>query len=65
MKRRREGPLDRREAPTPVGDALQAFFRKAGIVKRIELADAVERWAEIVGPQIAAATKAATQSAAT
>ncbi len=44
--------------PTPLAEALQAYIRRAGLVKRLDLADAVERWAEQVGPQIAAVTKA-------
>ncbi len=47
-----------KRSPTPIGEALDAFLRRAGLVRRIDQANAVERWASVVGPQIAAVTRA-------
>ncbi|MDX2193758.1 MAG: DUF721 domain-containing protein [Gemmatimonadales bacterium] len=43
--------------PAPLGDALAAFLRQAGIAKRVQQADIVAGWAALVGPQIAAVTE--------
>jgi predicted nucleic acid-binding Zn ribbon protein len=42
---------------TPLGEALQAYLKKAGLVKRIGQARVLEDWAELVGPQIAKVTQ--------
>ena len=47
-----------KQQPTPLAEALDAWLTKTGLVKRIDLASAVEGWAESVGPQIAAVTEA-------
>ena len=39
--------------PTPLAEALQAWIRKAGLIKRMDQAVVVEEWAALVGPQIA------------
>ena len=39
--------------PTPLAEALQAWIKKAGLVKRMDQAVVVEEWAALVGPQIA------------
>ena len=39
--------------PTPLAEALQAWVKKKGLVKRMEQAVVVEEWAALVGPQIA------------
>lgn len=44
--------------PTRLGDALSAWLDKSGLDRRLDLAQAVERWAQVVGPQVAAVTKA-------
>lgn len=45
--------------PTRVADALAAFLAQhPGIETRLEAATVVDAWAEVVGPQIAAVTKA-------
>lgn len=59
--RRVDGRMGRRaekQKPTPIGEAIQAYTAKAGLARRIDLAQAVEDWAERVGPQIAAVTRA-------
>jgi predicted nucleic acid-binding Zn ribbon protein len=43
--------------PTRLGEALQAYLKKAGLVKRIGQARVLEDWAELVGPQIAKVTQ--------
>jgi predicted nucleic acid-binding Zn ribbon protein len=43
--------------PTRLGEALQAYLRKAGLVRRIGQARVLEDWAELVGPQIAKVTQ--------
>ena len=70
MTRRIGGPADRRKRrndvtpegrkakPTPIGEAIKAYTAKAGLARRIDLAQAVEDWAERVGTQIAAVTRA-------
>ena len=42
--------------PTPLAEALASYLRRAGLARRVEQAEVVERWAELVGPQIAAVT---------
>ena len=41
-----------------LGDALGSWLSKSGLGRRLDLAQAVEQWAGIVGPQIAAVTRA-------
>jgi predicted nucleic acid-binding Zn ribbon protein len=47
-----------RSKPTPIGEAVEAWLAKSGMGRRLDVSQVVERWAEVVGPQIAAATKA-------
>lgn len=53
-----ETPGAKKKAPVRLGDALREYTAKAGIARRLDLARAVEDWAERVGPQIAAVTQA-------
>ena len=39
--------------PTPLAEALKAWVKKKGLVKRMDQAVVVEEWAALVGPQIA------------
>ena len=48
----------RGKPPTRLGDALGSWLDKAGLAGRLDLARAVDGWAETVGPQIAAVTHA-------
>ena len=57
MKRDR-GSVPRKTPPMRLGEALDAWVRKAGLTRRIDLARIVEEWPEQVGPQIAAVTRA-------
>ncbi len=45
-------------APTAIGEAVDAWLDSSGLRKRFDLAAAVEGWPELVGPQIAAVTRA-------
>ena len=44
--------------PTPLAEALEAWIGRSGLRKRLDLAEVVEAWPELVGPQIAAVTRA-------
>ena len=52
-----------RGKPAPIADALREWARHAGVTRRLDQARAVEEWAERVGPQIAAVTRAEAVSA--
>jgi predicted nucleic acid-binding Zn ribbon protein len=41
-----------------LGDALKEYTANAGIARRLDLARAVEDWADRVGPQVASVTRA-------
>lgn len=43
---------------TPIGHAIEDWLAKSGLAKRLDVSQVVERWAQVVGPQIAAATQA-------
>ncbi len=42
--------------PVPLAEALQAYLKRAGLVRRIGQAGVLEEWSELVGPQIARVT---------
>jgi predicted nucleic acid-binding Zn ribbon protein len=44
--------------PTPLGSALDAWIAKSGLARRLQMAEVVAGWGELVGPQIAAVTRA-------
>jgi predicted nucleic acid-binding Zn ribbon protein len=44
--------------PTSLGEALTAWIAESGLKRRIAFASVVEAWPELVGPQIAAVTRA-------
>jgi predicted nucleic acid-binding Zn ribbon protein len=44
--------------PVPVAEALEGWLRAKGLKRRVDLAAAVDEWSIIVGPQIAAVTRA-------
>ena len=41
---------------TPLGDAIEHYFRSHGITRRMEQASVVPEWAELVGDKIAEVT---------
>src|SRR5262245_10068884 len=58
-RNRANGQTDRRaERPTPIGEALKEYTARNGLARRIDLAQVVDEWAKLVGPQIAAVTRA-------
>lgn len=46
------------EIPVPLGDVLEKWLAASGLAKRFDLATVVDEWPELVGPQIAAVTRA-------
>jgi predicted nucleic acid-binding Zn ribbon protein len=48
----------RGKPPTRLAEALGSWLDKAGLARRLDLAQAVDGWAETVGPQVAAVTRA-------
>jgi predicted nucleic acid-binding Zn ribbon protein len=50
--------MKERKAPMKLDEALTEYVKKAGLVRRLDLARIVEEWPDRVGPQIAAVTRA-------
>jgi predicted nucleic acid-binding Zn ribbon protein len=44
--------------PATLHDALDAWIARNGMIKRFDLAKAVAAWPDVVGPQVAAVTRA-------
>jgi predicted nucleic acid-binding Zn ribbon protein len=44
--------------PQPLGDLMNRFLDRSGLAPKVEAAGAVLEWAGLVGPQIAAVTRA-------
>lgn len=51
-------PPRKRSRPTPLADAMHAWLSKSGLTRRLDVAQVVDRWADAVGPQVAAVTRA-------
>ena len=47
-----------RSTPQSLGQALDAWLAKSGLAKRLDVSQVVDRWADVVGPQVAAVTRA-------
>ena len=47
-----------RSKPYAIRDVLNDWLAKSGLAKRLDVSQVVDRWAEVVGPQIAAVTHA-------
>jgi predicted nucleic acid-binding Zn ribbon protein len=47
-----------RSKPYAIRDVLNDWLAKSGLAKRLDVSQVVDRWAEVVGPQIAAVTRA-------
>lgn len=58
--RRRKRALDQPDGtrPTPLATALEAWIAQSGLARRLQMAEVVSGWSELVGPQIAAVTRA-------
>lgn len=50
--------MSARQRPAPLGELVGQYLSKSGLTKRLDLAGAVERWAEIVGERVAANARA-------
>jgi predicted nucleic acid-binding Zn ribbon protein len=48
---------DEKKKPARVGELLQAYLKKAGLIRRVGQAKVLEDWPELVGPQIAKVTQ--------
>ncbi|HET9066329.1 MAG TPA: DUF721 domain-containing protein [Gemmatimonadales bacterium] len=58
-RRRRPYPIGvTTAAPSPIGEVVEHWIGRSGLRKRLDLADVVERWPTLVGPQIGAVTQA-------
>lgn len=53
-----DGVSQVKDIPVPLGDVLDHWLAKSGLAKRFDLATVVDEWPELVGPQIAAVTRA-------
>jgi len=51
-------PSEKKRPLVPIAQVLEEFLRSSGLGKGVERAEVVQRWAELVGPQIAAVTEA-------
>ena len=47
-----------KQRPTAIGEAIARFLSGSGLGARVEQAQVVMQWPELVGPQIAAVSKA-------
>ncbi len=45
-----------RKQPIPLADALASYLKRSGFSKRLQQAEVVDAWPDLVGPQIAAVT---------
>ena len=50
--------MDKKRPLTPISQVLEEYLASSGLGKGVERAEVVQRWAELVGPQIAAVTQA-------
>ncbi len=48
--------MNRKQPPSPIGEALASYLKHSGFSKRLQQAGIIEEWATLVGPQIAAVT---------
>jgi len=48
---------------TRLGDVLAGYLKSSGLGKRVQQAEVMERWGQLVGPQIAAVTQPESVSA--
>ena len=55
---RRPDPSGKKRLLTPLAQVLEEYLKSSGLGKGVERAEVVQRWPELVGPQIAAVTQA-------
>lgn len=56
-------PGEKKRPLTPLSQALEEYLAASGLGKGVERAEVVQRWPDLVGPQIAAVTQAESVSA--
>ncbi len=56
--KREARPGDKKRLLTPLAQVLDEYLKSSGLGKGVERAEVVQRWPELVGPQIAAVTEA-------
>lgn len=44
--------------PKPLAALVEGWLARSGLARRLDVAQVVDRWADVVGPQIAAVTRA-------
>ena len=49
--------MTEKRAVVSIGDALASFFSRRGLTKRLQQAQVLDEWPELVGTQIAAVTE--------
>lgn len=49
---------EKKRKPSSIAEVLGSYLERSGLARRVEQAGAVDDWARIAGPQIAAVTKA-------
>ena len=52
-----DDPRGRRQKPSAIGDVLASLLADAGIAERVEQANVVPEWTELVGTAIASVTE--------
>ncbi len=50
--------MSEKKRPEALSSALDSYLGKKGLTKRLDLAGAVERWADVVGERVAANARA-------
>ncbi len=55
---RRPDPEGKKRPLAPLAQVLEEYLTSSGLGKGVERAEVVQRWPELVGPQIAAVTQA-------
>ena len=55
--------MDKKRPLTPLSQVLEEYLASSGLGKGVERAEVVQRWPDLVGPQIAAVTQAESVSA--
>lgn len=48
---------DSEQQALPIGEVLKKYFGRHGLTRRIDQADIVNKWSDLVGPQVAGVTE--------
>ena len=60
---KRDRSADQKRPLAPLSQVLEEYLNSSGLGKGVERAEVIQRWADLVGPQIAAVTQAESVSA--